>query len=87
MNHPGEEKIWRKKEAATDVVLQINAQNPGARTAGGEKNMLTDPDVWRKRLPGGESPLDGTETNNSSSHGRRRRRVREGGGIRLAGHR
>lgn len=68
-------------------MLQINAQNPGARTAGGEKKICSQIQMCGGSRSRGESPLDGTETNNSSSHGRCRRRAREGGGIRHAGHR
>lgn len=53
LNHPGEEKIWRKKEAATDVALQINAQNPGARTAGGEKKNARRSRCVEEATPGG----------------------------------
>lgn len=46
----GGRKIWRNKEGLTDVALQINANNPVCMD---REKMLSDPDVWRKRLPGG----------------------------------
>lgn len=74
-NHREKKKEGEIKRRLTDVALQINANNPGART-GTKKKKAQGSRCGEEGTPGGKLlPRVGTERNNSSPHERCRRCV------------